>query len=89
MDANIRSRVNAAQHLSEEIGRISAIDRQRNQRGFGQDFNDQNDAQAKELQPVGGALPVSPPDNLAGKSLKVVVVDAAAKEDLGELLRRR
>ena len=32
--------------------------------------------------PRSGALPVSPPDSLAGKIIKVVVTDMAAQEDL-------
>lgn len=78
----MRSRVNAAKHLSDEIGKIGALDRERTQRGSGMSIDDRADTQ--NSLPRGGALPVSPPNSLADKLLKVVAADAAAKKDLGE-----
>jgi len=85
MDTDMRSKVDAAKHLYHETGRISELDSQRCVRGP-MSVDDQTDGQDEKSLPQGGALPVSAPNSLASKLLKVTVTDAAAKEDLCKLL---
>lgn len=85
MDHDIKPRINSAQHLVDEIARIGALDRQRSS-GHTSGSAAQHDQMEYEHdgQPVhGGALPVSAPNDLAAKLLKVVVADESAKQDLG------
>jgi len=89
MDAEMRSRVNAAKHLADEIGRIGALEGQRTQRGTGMSFDNREDARSEISLSQGGALPVSPPNSLASKLRQVIVADAAAKDDLCELVDLR
>ncbi|KAK5087387.1 hypothetical protein LTR70_000287 [Exophiala xenobiotica] len=85
MDTDMRSKVDAAKHLYHETGRISELDSQRCVRGP-MSVDDQTDGQEGKSLPQGGALPVSAPNSLASKLLKVTVTDAAAKEDLSNRL---
>ncbi|KAK5958211.1 hypothetical protein OHC33_000053 [Knufia fluminis] len=78
--------MNAAKHLSDEIGQIGALDRRRIGRGSGMSVDGQAETQIDGRLPQGGAMPVSPPTNQASKLLKVIVADAAAKEDLSNRL---
>lgn len=85
MDTDMRSRVEAAKHLYHETGRISELDSQLRVRGS-TSVNDQADGQNGKSVLQGGAWPVSAPNTLTSKLLKVTVTDAAAKEDLCKLL---
>lgn len=88
MNTDMKSRMNAAKHLSDEIGQIGALDRRRIGRGSGMSVDGQAETQIDGRLPQGGAMPVSPPTNQASKLLKVIVADAAAKEDLCKLPER-
>lgn len=89
MDGDIKPRINSAQHLVDEIARIGALDRQRSAghgSGHGSGHGETNVHmydEGESQQSQGRALPVSPPNSLAGKLLKVLVADNGAKEDLG------
>lgn len=82
----MKSRINAARSLADEIARIGALDRhQSTGRTTGEGVNAVDDLMGEVGSPHGGAVPVSPPNNLSGKLLKVVVADHTTKKDLCEL----
>lgn len=75
----MKSRINAARRLHDEIARIGASNRRQSPgEGAGVQAGSTDDTEMSH----GGALPVSPPNNLSGKLLRVVVSDPPAKEDL-------
>lgn len=86
MDHDIKPRINSAQHLVDEIARIGALDRQRpsGHTSGTASHNDQMEFENDDQVVHRGALPVSAPNDLAAKLLKVVVVDESAKQDLGQ-----
>lgn len=84
----MKPRINAARRLADEIARIGALDRQRSTgrassegAGAGAQSDLMNDIETSGS----GALPVSPPNSLSGKLLRVVVSDPPAKEELCKL----
>lgn len=82
----MKPRINAARSLAEEIGRIGALDRRRSLgRAPGESQESLDESVSETGISHGGAVPVSPPNHLSGRLLKVIVSDQAAKEDLGEL----
>lgn len=86
MDPDMKSRVNAARRLADEIARIGALDRcQSTSRPPGEGGDAVDDLMGEVGNSHGVAVPVSPPNNLSGKLLKVVVVDRTTKMDLCEL----
>lgn len=86
MNTNMKSKINAARQLYQEIGRISELGSQRSGRASAS-VDGQMDGQNGKMLLQGGALPVSAPNSLASKLLKVTVADAAAQDDLCEFPR--
>lgn len=88
MSSDLKPRINAAQHLYNEIARIGTLERRRSPAGTANEASDDHsDPMNGTEASSGGALPVSPPNNLSGRLLKVVVSDSAAKADLCKLVR--
>lgn len=81
----MKSRINAARRLAEEIARIGALNRRRSSgrtpgEGAGMQTGSADDSEMSHE----GAMPVSPPNHLSGRLLRVVVSDPPAKEDMGK-----
>lgn len=86
MASDMKPRINAARRLADEIARIGALDRRRSSGRMSGDGSNNHEDSMSDLQGShGGALPVSPPNHLSGKLLKIIVSDDTAKEDLCEL----
>lgn len=82
----MKPRINAARRLADEIARIGALDRQRpTGRALSEGAGAQSDLMNDTETSGGGALPVSPPNSLSGKLLRVVVSDPPAKQELCKL----
>lgn len=83
MESDIKARINAARRLADEIARIGTINRHRSSGTIPSEGTDiQADSADYTEASQGGALPVSPPNSLSGKLLRVVVSDSPAKEEL-------
>lgn len=78
----VERKISTARRIFHEIGQLGSPDRHRP--GFGSGASAEYDESNVDEQRFsqGGALPVSPPNSLAGKLLKIVVAEDSAKADL-------
>lgn len=90
MDSDMKPRITAARSLADEIARIGQLDRRRSSGRMQGEVNDGHGDSLNQMEiSHGGALPVSPPNDLSGRLLKVVVSDSTAKTDLCELWKHK
>lgn len=80
----MKPQINAARHLADEIARIGNINRRRSSGRMSTDERSQSDLESEMQVTQGVAVPVSPPNDLSGRLLKLVVIDPAAKTDIGK-----